>query len=393
MEDRKEADTSGPGIRVLLDEMVRRKASDLHLRVGFPPVLRINGELIDLSVEPVTDAIMDSFCEEITGGRQKREFERKKAVDFAFGIEGIGRFRTNIFRQRGTKAIAIRSIPEDLIPFDELMLPAVLKDLALKPRGLVLITGITGSGKSTTLAAMIQHINESLRRHIITVEDPIEFIHVDRKSVINQREVGEDTPSYTIALRHILRQDPDVILLGEIRDRESMEIALQAADTGHLVFSTLHTADTTQTIGRIISFFPPHQHQEIRLLVANTLVAVVSMRLLRRADDKGRVPACEVLINTETIKDCITDPLKTSSIPGLIQEGFARYGMQSFDQSLMKLFSSGLITYDEALYHSSNPTEFSLHVKGIKSTSDRRWADFEGLPSGPPEEGGGDGRD
>jgi len=261
-----------------------------------------------------------------------------------------------------------------------------IEEVIVKPYGMVLSTGPTGSGKSTTLAAMIQHINDNMRRHIITVEDPIEFLHIDRKSVINQREVGVDTPSYTTALKHILRQDPDVILLGEIRDRESMEIALQAADTGHLVFSTLHTADTTQTIGRIISFFPPHQHQEIRLLIASNLRAIISMRLIRRADDRGRVPACEVLINSEAVKDCIVDPVKTSSIHNLIQEGHVRYGMQIFDQSIMKLYKSGFITYEEALYNSSNPTEFSLRVKGISGTSDKAWDGFDKVQEGSTEE-------
>ncbi len=377
MNDSNENDVKGVSLLSLLDEMVRRKASDLHIRVGFPPVLRIDGELLDLSVEPVTMDDVDAFCDEIMGGRLKEKFEQNKEVDFAFGIKDLGRFRTNIFRQKGTRAIAIRAIPVSLIPFDELMLPDILKELALKPRGLILITGVTGSGKSTTLAAMIQHINDNIRQHIITIEDPVEFLHMDRKSVINQREVGEDTNSYTSALRHILRQDPDVILLGEIRDRESMEIALQAADTGHLVFSTLHTADTTQTISRIISFFPPHQHQEIRLLVSNTLRAVVSMRLLQRADGKGRVPACEILINTEAVKDCIIDPLKTGSIPNLIQAGHTKYGMRVFDQSLMKLYRSGLITYEEALHNSSSPTEFGLRVKGIRSTSDGTWDEFD----------------
>jgi twitching motility protein PilT len=380
----------GPSIRVLLDEMVKRRASDLHLRVGYPPVLRIDGELIDLSVEPITVPDIDSICDDIMNDHQRSEFDVNREIDFAFGIEGLGRFRTNVFQQKGTKAVAIRAIPAELVPFDELMLPEVLKDLALKPRGLVLITGITGSGKSTTLAAMIDHINENLRRHVITVEDPIEFLHRDKKSVINQREVGVDTPSYTTALRHILRQDPDVILLGEIRDRESMAIALQAADTGHLVFSTLHTADATQTISRIISFFPPHQHQEIRLLVASTLRAIVSMRLLARADGKGRVPACEVLINTEAVKDCIIDPLRTASIHNLMQEGHVKYGMQVFDQSLMRLYRSGLITYDEALYHSTNPTEFALRIKGIEATSDRMWDEFDTSPGVGVEESGGE---
>jgi twitching motility protein PilT len=374
-------------IKILLEEMINRNASDLHLRVGYPPVLRIDGELIDLSVEPLTIEIMDFLCSEMMQERHITDFETSKGIDFAFGIEKLGRFRTNIFKQKGTRAVAIRSIPVDLVPFDELMLPEILKELALKPRGLILVTGITGSGKSTTLAAMIQHINDNLRKHIITVEDPIEFLHIDRKSVINQREVGVDTPSYTTALRHILRQDPDVILLGEIRDSESMEIALQAADTGHLVFSTLHTADTTQTIGRIISFFPPHQHQEIRLLVASNLRAIISMRLIQRADDRGRVPACEVLINSEAVKDCIVDPVKTSSIRKLIQDGHVRYGMQIFDQSLMKLYKSGLITYEEAMYNSSNPTEFSLRVKGISGTSDKAWDDFDNVQEGSTEEG------
>jgi len=391
MDGHQDKKRGGAGIRAMLEEMVSRKASDLHLRVGYPPVLRIDGELINLSVESVSVEDVEAYGNEIMDKGSRDELAKKTEIDFAFGIEGLGRFRTSIFRQRGTKAIAIRAIPTQVPPFDELMLPEVLKDLALKPRGLVLITGVTGSGKSTTLAAMIQHINENLRRHIITIEDPIEFLHTDRLSVINQREVGEDTPSYTTALRHVLRQDPDVILIGEIRDRESMEIGLQAADTGHLVFSTLHTADATQTIGRIISFFPPHQHQEIRLLIASTLLSIISMRLLQRADGRGRVPACEVLVSTEAIKDFIIDPLKTSSIPNLIQDGFAKHGMQLFDQSLMKLYRSGLISYEEALFNSSNPTEFSLRVKGITATSDRMWGDFEKVPRKDDEKEGQEG--
>ncbi|MBM3318192.1 MAG: PilT/PilU family type 4a pilus ATPase, partial [Candidatus Eisenbacteria bacterium] len=286
---------------------------------------------------------------------------------------GVARFRANFYLQRGTIAGALRSIPLGVPRLEELNLPVAVADLVGKPRGLILVTGTVGSGKSTTLAAMIHHINRTTGRNIITVEDPIEFLHWNIQSIISQREVGQDTVSYLAALRCILRQDPDVILIGEIRDRETMSVALMAADTGHLVLSTLHTTDAAQTINRIISFYPPHQHEEVRYLLAGSLQAVVSMRLIPRADAPGRVPAVELMVNTETIRECLRDRDQTPRIRDVIAEGVNQYGMQTFDQSLMDLYRRGLIGLDEALKHATTPTEFELRLKGIEATSDQTW--------------------
>lgn len=371
-------------IKVLLSEMVKWEASDLHLKVGSPPALRVNGLLTDMSIPPLTSQDLDGIAKSLLPPGQYEGLERELEMDFAFDVEKLGRFRTNIYYQKGTKAIAIRLIPMRIKTPEELMLPSVVKDLALKPRGLVLVTGMTGSGKSTTLASMVEHINLSQRCNVITVEDPVEFVYTDKKARISQRAVGRDTISFAKALRHILRQDPDVILIGEIRDADTMTIALQAADTGHLVFSTLHTTDATQTINRIISFYPLHQHQEIRVLLSSNLLAIISMRLIPRADIPGRVPACEVMVTTESIRDYIKDSTKTHLIPSFLKEGHSQYGMQTFDQSLMHLYRSGYISYENALYNSTNPSEFALRVKGILSTSDKSWDEFEG--SRPDEE-------
>jgi twitching motility protein PilT len=274
--------------------------------------------------------------------------------------------------------MVFRHVPVEIKSVDELELPEILKDLAKKPRGLMFVTGTVGSGKSTTLAAMVREINENANKNVITIEDPIEFLHQDRKSIINQREIGSDTSSFHEALRHILRQDPDVILVGEIRDALTMEIALMAADTGHLVLSTLHTIDATQTINRVISFFPPHQHQEIRYLLSSTLQAVISQRLVPVKEGKGRVPAVEVMIVTSTIREYIIDPDKAPLIKQAIREGVTSHGMQSFDQSLMQLLTNGRISMEEALKNSSNPHEFALRLKGIHATSDKTWDTFEG---------------
>jgi twitching motility protein PilT len=329
-------------------------------------------------MQPVKPEDLKMLAEQVMTPRQVKEFAEKKEADFAIGVPGVGRFRTNIYQQRGTLAFAFRAIPYEVKTIAELHLPAVLEEIALKPRGLILVTGITGSGKSTALAAMINHINQNRRVNVITIEDPIEFLHRDVMSNISQREVGSDTLSFASALRHVLRQDPDVILVGEIRDMETLDTALKAADTGHLVFSTLHTTDATQTLNRIISFYPPYQHQEVRMLIATALQAVTSLRLVPRADGRGRVPAAEVLINTAAVADNIRDIEKALNIPDLISEGTVSYGMQSFDQSLMKWFKDGMISYESALFYSTNPSEFALRVSGVDSASDRKFTEITG---------------
>jgi twitching motility protein PilT len=354
--------------------MVQRNGSDLHLKVGRPPTIRVNGDLAGLEMQPLKPEDLKLLAEQIMTPRQVKEFAEKKEADFAIGVPGVGRFRTNIYQQRGTLAFAFRAIPYEVKTVRELMLPEVLEEIALRPRGLVLVTGVTGSGKSTSLAAMINHVNQNRRVNIITIEDPIEFLHRDVQANISQREVGSDTLAFGTALRHVLRQDPDVILIGEIRDQETLDVALKAADTGHLVFSTLHTTDATQTINRVISFYPPHQHQEIRSLLSTALAAVVCLRLVPRKDGRGRVPAAEVLINTAAVADNIRDIEKQLNIPDLIAEGTEAYGMQSFDQSLMRWYQEGVITYESALFYSTNPSEFALRASGISSASDRTFS-------------------
>ncbi|HET8649449.1 MAG TPA: PilT/PilU family type 4a pilus ATPase [Gemmatimonadales bacterium] len=364
-----------------IGQMVQRNGSDLLLKAGRPPMIRVNGELSGLEMPPLKPEDLKQLAEQIMTPRQVKEFAEKKEADFAIGVPGVGRFRTNIYQQRGTLAFAFRAIPYEIKTIQELSLPDVLETLSLKPRGLILVTGITGSGKSTALAAMINHINHHRRVNVITIEDPIEFLHRDVMSNISQREVGSDTLSFGAALRHVLRQDPDVILIGEIRDMETLDTALKAADTGHLVFSTLHTTDATQTINRAISFYPPHQHQEIRALLSTALQAVVSLRLVPRSDGRGRVPAAEVLINTAAVADNIRDIEKALNIPDLIAEGTVQYGMQSFDQSLMRWYKEGAISYESALFYSTNPSEFALRVSGIDSASDRTFSDITGQAS------------
>jgi len=364
-------------LKTLLEKMIKAYASDIHLKSGSPPVFRIDGKLIEEKSESLTPEILKSMAYQIMTPSQQQTFEKMKEMDFAIGVRGVGRFRVNVFLQRGSVAIAMRAIPISVKRIDELDLPPILKDLALKPRGLVLCTGTTGSGKSTTLAAIIEHINENMSRHIITIEDPIEYLFRDNRSIICQREVLMDTSSFSIALKHILRQDPDVILIGEIRDRETMDVALKSADTGHLVLSTLHTMNATETINRIISFYPPHQHQHIRVLLAATLAGVISLRLLPRVDSKGRIPAVEVLILTSTIKEYLLDPAKTMLIQSAIEEGYGQYGMQTFDQSIFKLYKEGLIAYDDAIQAVTNPDEFKLRLVGIEATAERGWGSFE----------------
>ena len=383
MAEVKPAATSTFNFKQTIAQMVQKNASDLLLKVGRPPTVRLNGELHGLEMPPVKPEDLKLLAEQIMTPRQVKEFSERKEADFAIGVPGVGRFRTNIYQQRGTLAFAFRAIPYEVKTVRELHLPPVLEEIALRPRGLVLITGITGSGKSTALASMINHVNQNRRVNVITIEDPIEFLHRDVQSNISQREVGNDTLSFGSALRHVLRQDPDVILVGEIRDVETLDTALKAADTGHLVFSTLHTTDATQTISRILSFYPPHQHHEVRMLLSTALQAIVSLRLVPRADGKGRVPAAEVLINTATVADNIRDIEKALHIPDLIAGGAISYGMQTFDQSLMKWYKDSAISYESALFYSTNPNEFALRVSGVDSASDRSFSEISGDSAKP----------
>ena len=371
-----------------ITDMVQRGGSDLHLKVGRPPTIRVAGELMQLEQPPLKPEELKALAEQIMTPRQVKEFAEHKEADFAIGVPGVGRFRTNVFQQRGTLAFVFRAIPYEVKSIEELQLPTVLGAISMKPRGLVLVTGVTGSGKSTTLAAMIREINQNRRCNIITIEDPIEFLHRDGMANLSQREVGSDTLSFDAALRHVLRQDPDVVLIGEIRDRLTLDTAMKAADTGHLVFSTLHTTDATQTINRVISFFPPHEHDGVRNLLSTALEAVVSLRLVPTKDGKSRVPACEVLINTAAVRDNIRDAEKALNIPDLIKEGTIQYGMQSFDQSLMDWYQKGTISYESALFYSSNPSEFALRVSGIEGSSDRTFSEQMG-----DEDVGGAGED
>jgi twitching motility protein PilT len=371
-----------------ISSLVQRNGSDLLLKVGRAPTVRLNGVLTPLEMAPLKPEDLKTLAEQIMTPRQVKEFAERKEADFAIGVPGVGRFRTNIYQQRGTLAFAFRAIPYEVKTVRELNLPTVLEGISDKPRGLVLVTGITGSGKSTALAAMINHINQTRRVNVITIEDPIEFLHRDQMANISQREVGTDTMSFAAALRHVLRQDPDVILIGEIRDMETLDTALKAADTGHLAFSTLHTTDATQTINRVISFYPPHQHQEIRSLLSTALQAVVCLRLVPRSDGRGRVPACEILINSAAVADNIRDIEKALNIPDLIKEGGVSYGMQTFDQSLMKWYKDGAVTYEDALFFSSNPSEFALRASGIDSASDRTFTEITGEPDAASGRGG-----
>jgi twitching motility protein PilT len=370
-------------INDLLKKAHSLSASDLHIKVGSYPILRIHGDLNPLSSEnrvSQEDAMKIAFSVMTPG--QAEVFKKKNDIDLAYSVPGLGRFRCNAFIQRGTIGIVFRVIPMRIPTIEELNLPEVIKKISMEQRGLILVTGTTGSGKSTTLASMIDIINNTRTEHIMTIEDPIEYLHRDKKSIVNQREIGSDTESFSKALRQSLRQDPDVILVGEMRDFETIQTALTAAETGHLVLSTLHTVDATETINRIISVFPPYQHKQVRMQLSAVLKSVISMRLLPRADGKGRVPAVEILIATATIKDCILDPDKTKFIHDSIEQGAIHYGMQSFDQSLFGLFKSGLITYEEALKRATNPDDFALKVKGIQSTSDLTYDD---QPQKPPD--------
>jgi len=362
----------------LLKIAVDRKASDLHLKVGNHPILRINGKLqpmVELKRLMKEDTIAMSFS--IMNSEQKEKFKSKHELDMAYSVSGLGRFRCNVFQQRGAVGIVLRIIPTQVKSIADLNLPMVLERIADERRGMVLVTGTTGSGKSTSLAAMIDHINIHRIEHVITIEDPIEYLHRDKKSIINQREVGHDTNDFSSALRSALREDPDVILVGEMRDLETIETALLAAETGHMLLSTLHTLDATETINRIISIFPPHHQKQIRIQLASVLKAIISMRLIPMADGKGRVPAVEILINTPFIQDCIVNSEKTKLIGESIEQGISQYGMQTFDQSLFFLYERELITYEEALKWATNPDELKLKKSGIQSTKEMSLEEME----------------
>ncbi len=355
----------------LLKTTFEKKASDLHVKVGVPPILRVDGRLVPLETEKRTtqeDALTVALS--IMNTAQKARFKEKNELDMAYAVPGLGRFRVNVFQQRGSVGMVFRQVPAKILNFEDLMLPVVLQKVAGEQRGLILVTGTTGSGKSTTLAAMIDYINTTRTANIITIEDPIEFLHRDKKSIVNQREIGSDTFSFSDALRSSLRQDPDVILVGEMRDFETISTALTAAETGHLVLSTLHTLDAAETINRIITVFPPYQQKQVRMQLASVIKGIISQRLVARADGNGRVPAVEVMLGTLSVREAIIDDAKTRQVPSIIAQGLTHYGMQTFDQSLLMLYKKGYITYDEALLTASNPDDFALKVKGIQSTSD-----------------------
>jgi twitching motility protein PilT len=353
-----------------LRSLVEAEGSDLHLKVPAPPMVRVHGELRPLEDggEPLTADVTEHVLHDLLPNDKIAEFESEHEVDFAYSLPGVARFRVNAFRQRGSISLVMRAIPVNIRSVEELELPPVINRLADEERGIVLLTGTTGSGKSTTLAAMIDRINRTHAKHIVTIEDPIEFLHRDKRSVVNQREVGMDTASFKRALRRVLRQDPDVILVGEMRDEETVHTALSAAETGHLVLSTVHTVDAPESVNRIIDFFPPHQHQQIRAMLAGTLKGVVSQRLVPRADREGRVPVCEILVMTGRARDMIKDPEQTGRLNEVIAEG-EYYGMQTFDQALLGHLQSGRVAMDVALKAASSPHDFKLLVAAEGRTS------------------------
>jgi twitching motility protein PilT len=362
----------------ILIEALSQSASDVHLKEGVPPIFRINGVLkASTKFKSFDHNDLSKMAFGLMNDWQKERFIKNREVDMGYEVYGMGRFRINLFQQRGKLRVALRIVPFQIKSLEELYLPATISNIALEQRGLILVTGTTGSGKSTTLASMIDIINSQRNCHIITIEDPIEFVHEDKKSIIDQREIGSDTSTFSSALRVALRQDPDVILVGEMRDFETIETALTAAETGHLVMSTLHTLNATETITRIISVFPPYHQKQVRLQLAGVLKGVISQRLVPRSDEKGRVPAVEILVSTARVRECIIEKDKTTEINDAISKGVSSYGMQSFDQSLMILMQQRLITYEEALKHCTNPDDFALRVRGILATSDTTWDDFE----------------
>ena len=358
-------------IETLLKTAVDKGASDIHLKANTYPMFRIDGDIYrQESFGVMSKEIIEKIAGSMMDKHQLKVFQENRDVDLAYSLSNVGRFRVNIYSQRNSLSIAMRYIPFNIPAFDSLNLPKIIKSIALKERGLILVTGITGSGKSTTLASMIDYINNNKPVNIITVEDPIEYLHKDIKAAINQRELGMDVYSFSHGLREALRQDPDVILVGEMRDLETIETAITAAETGHLVMSTLHTLDAQETINRIIAVFPPYQQKQIRIQLASVISAVISQRLIIRADKKGRLPSIEIMIGTETIKECISNEDKTASIRDYIKSGNIQYGMQTFDQSLYNFYKAGLITYEDALAESTSPNDLALLISGVNSSSE-----------------------
>jgi twitching motility protein PilT len=357
---------------------IESDASDLHIKAGNYPIIRIHGKLHPLSQFPrLSPNNTFELANQVLNEHQKEKLNNDLDIDLAYSLPGFGRFRGSVYNQRGSLALVMRIIPLEVKTIRDLLLPEAIEKIALEPRGLVMVTGTTGSGKTTTLAAMIDHINVHRKENIITVEDPIEYLHRDKKSTISQREVGVDVLNFSRGLRASLREDPDVILVGEMRDRETIETALLASETGHLVMSTLHTLDAPETINRIVSVFAPHHQRQIRLQLASIIKACISMRLIPRKDGQGRVPACEVMINTPYIQECINDREKTLLIRDAIAAGVSQYGMQTFDQSIYQLYKDGYISYEQGLRYSSSPDNFKLRVMGIRSTLDVALEDME----------------
>jgi twitching motility protein PilT len=368
----------------LLTESARRKASDLHLKAGTRPIVRIHGHLeMQDDLPAVTREFIRRTAMMLLGESRYNALMEGQEMDLGYMLAGVGRFRCNIFLSQGELRLVMRHIPERIPSFQELHLPKVLERLSLERRGMILVTGITGSGKTTTLAAMIDFMNRNRNDHIVTIEDPIEFVHPDNKCVLSQREVGQDSASFAQALRAALRQDPDIILVGEMRDPETMEVSLHAAETGHLVLSTVHTLNATETVNRIISMFPPHQEDQIRNQLSGVLEGILSQRLVVRADGRGRVPAVEVMLATGLIRDSMRDAEKTTQIPSIIAAGQAQYGMKTFDQSLLQLYREELVTYETARDAATNPDDFDLKVKGIFSTGEMTWETSGG--QSPPQ--------
>jgi twitching motility protein PilT len=368
----------------ILTIAIKGGASDIHLKAGLPPMFRKDGSLVPLKdAKRLSAEDLGRIAVSIMSNAQKEKFKEENELDLAYGVANLGRFRVNVFMQRGSVGIVFRVIPFKILTIEQLNLPKVLEKIASEERGLILVTGTTGSGKSTTLAAMVDHINTYRTAHILTVEDPMEFLIRDKRSIVNQREVGVDTKSFARALKSALREDPDVILVGEMRDLETIEIAMTAAETGHLVLSTLHTLDAPETITRIVAAFPPYQQKQVRLQIGSILKAVVSQRLVPRADGKGRVAAVEILRTSARVRELIEDKDRTRELHDAIAQGGTSYGMQSFDQSLMQLLTQNTITYEEALRQATNPDDFALRVSGIGGTSDAKWDSFDGAGARP----------